>query len=62
MLNLQEYIQEQYSPAFNKAHGNLVKSCMKLIDKSIKAKEISEDDVIDMLEDLLVTYKKEYKL
>lgn len=62
MLNLQEYIQEQYSPAFNKAHGNLVKSCMKLIDKSIKAKEISEDDVIAMLEDLLVTYKKEYKL
>lgn len=62
MLNLQEYIQEQYSPAFNKAHGNLVKSCMKLIDKSIKAKVISEEDVIAMLEDLLVTYKKEYKL
>lgn len=62
MLNLQEYIQEQYSPTFNKAHGNLVKSCMKIIDKSIKAKEISEEDVIAMLEDLLNTYKKEYKL
>jgi hypothetical protein len=41
MLNLQEYIQEQYNPAFNKAHGKLVNSCMKLIDKSVKAKEIS---------------------
>jgi hypothetical protein len=35
---------------------------MKLIDKSVKAKEISEKDVISMLEDLLNTYKKEYKL
>ena len=62
MLNLQEYIQEQYSPAFNKAHGKLVSSCINLINKSVKAKEISEEDVIDMLEDLLNTYKKEYKL
>lgn len=62
MLNLQEFIQEQYSPTFNKAHGKLVNSCMNLIYKSIKAKEISEEEVIDMLEDLLITFKKEYKL
>lgn len=62
MLNLQEYIQEQYNPAFNKAHGKLVQSCMKLIDKSVKAKEISEEDVITMLEDILETYKKEFKV
>lgn len=62
MQKLTEFIQEQYSPAFNKKHGDLVQSCMKLIDKAVKAKAISQEDVIAMLEDLLGTYKKEYNL
>lgn len=62
MKTMRDFIQEQYNPAFNKVHGKLVQSCMKLIDKSIKAKEISEEDVIAMLEDLLNTYKKEFNI
>lgn len=62
MHTIKDYIQEKYSPAFNKNHGDLVQGCMKLIDNAVKAKSISKEDVIAMIEDLLNTYKKEYKL
>lgn len=62
MQDLTEFIQEKYSPAFNKKHGDLVQSCMKLIDKAVKEKSISKEDAIAMIEDLLGTYKKEYNL
>lgn len=35
---------------------------MNLIDNAVKAKSISKEDVISMIEDLLNTYKKEYNL
>ena len=62
MQNITDYIQEKYSPAFNKKHGDLVQECMKLIDAAVKSKSISKEDVISMIEDLLNTYKKEYNL
>ena len=62
MYTIKDYIQEKYSPAFNRNHRALIESCMNLIDNAVKAKSISKEDVISMIEDLLNTYKKEYNL
>ena len=62
MYTIKDYIQEKYSPAFNRNHRSLIEGCMNLIDNAVKAKSISKEDVISMIEDLLNTYKKEYNL
>lgn len=62
MYTIKDYIQEKYSPAFNRNHRALIEDCMNLIDNAVKAKSISKEDVISMIEDLLNTYKKEYNL
>ena len=62
MYTIKDYIQEKYSHAFNRNHRDLIEGCMNLIDNAVKAKSISKEDVISMIEDLLNTYKKEYNL
>ena len=62
MYTIKDYIQEKYSPVFNRNHRALIEGCMNLIDNAVKAKSISKEYVISMIEDLLNTYKKEYNL
>ena len=62
MKTIQDFIQEKYNPALNKKQGSLVDSITSIIDSVISSKQMSNEDIISMLEDILETYKKELKV
>lgn len=60
MKNISEFINEKYSPAFNRSHGKLVHMILEAIINAIKKKEISKDDALEMLDDARKTIEVEY--
>lgn len=62
MKTIQDFIQEKYNPALNKKQSSLVDSITSIIDSVISSKQMSNEDIISMLEDILETYKKEFNI
>ena len=62
MKNITNFIEEAYNPMADRDQRKVVDKMYKDIAKVIKSKTMKKEDVIAMLEDLLNTYKKEYKL
>lgn len=60
MKNISDYITEKYNPLFNKTHNKIVDKILTVLSKALKNKEMSKEDVLDMLDDLTQTIKKEY--
>lgn len=60
MKKISEFINERYSPAFNRTHGKLVHTIMEMVVNAIKKKEISKDDALEMLDDARKTIESEY--
>ena len=60
MKLMSEFIQEKYSPLFDRNHNKLVSSILKSIEKAIKKNEISKEDALEMLNDVIETLRTEY--
>lgn len=60
MKHISEFINEKYSPVFNRVHGKLVNTVLKAIINAIKKKEISKEDALEMLDDARKTIEAEY--
>lgn len=60
MKSISEYINEKYSPLFNKTHNNIMDKILTVLSDALNKKEMSKEDVLDMLDDLTQTIKKEY--
>ena len=60
MKNISEYINEKYNPLLNKTHNKIVDNILYVLSNALNKKEMSKEDVLDMLDDLTQTIKNEY--
>lgn len=60
MKGISEFINEKYSPAFNRTHRNLIHTILNAVIDAMKKKEISKDDALEMLDDARKTIEVEY--
>lgn len=60
MKNISKFINEKYSPAFNRAHGKLIHTILEAVINAMKKKEISKEDALEMLDDARKTIEVEY--
>lgn len=56
-MHLKDFIQEKYSPLFNKTHKQNVTQLLNVVDNYIK-NGMSSDEVIEMLQDIINTIKE----
>lgn len=60
MKNISEYIYEKYNPLLNKTHNKIMDKILTVLSNALNKKEMSKEDVLDMLDDLTQTIKNEY--